>query len=79
MQAELSHITFYHCIWHVQVVRARRCSAHKFADMINVNHKFCEECGKRMMRGYKLISDKRIRWCEKCKPDNAVSGRPDRE
>jgi hypothetical protein len=45
--------------------------------MIDVMTKVCEKC-KHAIKGvgYKMIGDKVVRWCERCKPDDAVSGRP---
>jgi hypothetical protein len=30
-------------------------------------------------RGYKLLGERLVRWCERCKPDGAVPGRPIRK
>jgi hypothetical protein len=47
--------------------------------MIDVMTKVCEKCKHNIVGvGYKMIGDKIVRWCEQCKPDNAVSGRPKR-
>jgi hypothetical protein len=67
-----------HCSTACTDVQIRRfCAQHKSRDMINVVHKYCENCNETIRGvGYKEIGDKITRWCERCKPDDAVSGRP---
>jgi hypothetical protein len=43
--------------------------------MTNVRKPRCEECAKIIQPiGYKLATDRRVRWCKLCKPADAVPG-----
>jgi hypothetical protein len=58
----------------------RCCKEHKRAGMEYLARTMCEKCHKLIMRaGYKQLGDKRIRWCESCKPADAITGRPVRD
>jgi EsV-1-7 cysteine-rich motif len=76
--AEISCILNCNAVLYEQV--RRRCRAHILRGMEYVVFPPCEVCNKRVRGpGFKHKGDKNARWCEQCKPSDAVRGLPQRE